>query len=234
MPTMESEILTLSEVASYLKIAEKTVLRMISRDEIPCAKVANQWRFMKTLIDDWLLARMNVIPQNDLAGILSNPQGMIPLNRLIDIKKVVGNLAPAPKKEILQRLVAPLVEQGYVEDGESFLKKLLLREKMTSTALGRGMAIPHLRHPKENPGAGAHLVMGICPEGTDFESHDGKKTHVFFLLLSDSETLHLRVLAKLNQLFRDESLAVKMTAVSAEKALEILFDSEKNLSTSLN
>lgn len=225
----ESEILTLSEVASYLKIAEKTVLRMIGRNEIPCAKVANQWRFMKPLIDDWLLSRMNVVPQNDLAAVLENPAGIIPLQRLISADYVVTGIPAGDKKSVLGRLVAPLVEQGIVEDGEGFLRKLLLREKMTSTALGRGMAIPHLRHPKENPGGGARLVMGLCPEGTDFESHDGKKTHVFFLLLSDSETLHLRVLAKLNQLFRDETLAGKICGLGAEEALEALLQAEKSL-----
>ena len=74
---VDNEIMTLSEVASYLKIAEKTVSRMITRGEIPCTKVASQWRFMKSMIDDWLISRMNVVPQNDLAKILENPEGLI-------------------------------------------------------------------------------------------------------------------------------------------------------------
>lgn len=225
----EQEIMTLSEVAEYLRIAEKTVLRMIARNEIPCAKVANQWRFLKSVIDDWLLARMNVVPQNDLAAVLANPDGIIPLRRLINENLVVPNMRPGTKEEVLRQLIRPLVDLEIVTHPEDFLHKLLLREKMTSTALGRGMAIPHLRHPRENPGMGAHLVMGLCPEGTDFKSHDGEKTHVFFLLISDSETLHLRVLAKLNTLFRNDGLSLKLCRMEPKAALEELFRVEASL-----
>ncbi len=224
----EQEVLTLAEVAQYLRIAEKTVLRMIARNEIPCVKVANQWRFLKTVIDDWLLARMNVVPQDDLAAVLSNPEGIIPLKRLINENLVVP-LKPGTKEEVLSQLVEPLVKLELVTEPQDFLRKLLLREKITSTALGRGMAIPHLRHPRENPGSGAHLVMGLCPEGTDFKSHDGQKTHVFFLLLSDSETLHLRVIAKLNSLFRNDEAALKLCRLEPAQALEELFRMESTL-----
>jgi len=225
----DQQLLTLSEVAEYLRVAEKTVLRMIARNEIPCVKVANQWRFIKSVIDDWLLARMNVVPQNDLAAVLSSPEGIIPLRRLINENLVVPNMRPAPKEEILRQLIQPLVELEIVTDPEDFLHKLMLREKMTSTALGRGIAIPHLRHPRENPGGGAHLVMGLCPEGTDFKSHDGGKTHVFFLLVSDSETLHLRVLAKLNAIFHGNGLSLKLCQMQPKEALEELFKAESSL-----
>lgn len=224
----EQEILTLSEIAQYLRVAEKTVLRMIARNEIPCVKVANQWRFLKPVIDDWLLARMNVVPQDDLASVLANPEGIIPLRRLINDNLVV-TLKPGSKEKVLLQLVQPLVALDLVTDPEEFLRKLLLREKMTSTALGRGMAIPHLRHPRENPGSGAHLVMGLCPEGTDFKSHDGQKTHVFFLLLTDSETLHLRVIAKLNSLFRNDEASLRLCRLQPQEALEELFRMEAAL-----
>jgi len=225
--SVDNEIMTLSEVADYLKIAEKTVSRMIMRGEIPCTKVASQWRFMKSMIDDWLISRMNVVPQNDLAKILENPEGLIPFTRLTSEALILDNLKSGTKKEILAQLIIPLVQQEIIEDADDFLRKLLTREKMVTTGIGRGVAIPHLRHPKENPGGGPRMVVGICKAGTDYESMDGKLTHLFFLLVSDSEVVHLRVLAKLNQILRESDFVTRLTNAKKAEVLPILIEGEK-------
>ena len=64
------EVMTLSEVAAYLRLAERTVLRMVHKEQIPCAKVASQWRFLRSMIDDWLITKMQVVPKNDLARLI--------------------------------------------------------------------------------------------------------------------------------------------------------------------
>ena len=224
---VDNEIMTLSEVASYLKIAEKTVSRMITRGEIPCTKVASQWRFMKSMIDDWLISRMNVVPQNDLAKILENPEGLIPFTRLTSEDLILDNVKPGTKKDILAQLIQPLVQQEIIEDADDFLRKLLTREKMVTTGIGRGVAIPHLRHPKENPGGGPRMVVGICKAGTDYESMDGRMTHLFFLLVSDSEVVHLRVMAKLNQILREGDFVTRLTNAQKTDVLPILIEGEK-------
>jgi excisionase family DNA binding protein len=225
--SVDNEIMTLSEVAAYLKIAEKTVSRMITRGEIPCTKVASQWRFMKSMIDDWLISRMNVVPQNDLAKILENPEGLIPFTRLTSEELILDNVKPGTKKDILSQLIQPLVQQEIIEDAEDFLRKLLTREKMVTTGIGRGVAIPHLRHPKENPGGGPRMVVGICKAGTDYESMDGRMTHLFFLLVSDSEVVHLRVMAKLNQILREGDFVARLTNAKKTEVLPILIEGEK-------
>jgi len=225
--SIDNEIMTLSEVATYLKIAEKTVSRMITRGEIPCTKVDSQRRFSKSMIDDWLTSRMNVVPQNDLAKVLENPEGLIPITRLTSEDLIIDSLRPGSKKDILTQLIQPLVQQEVIEDADDFLRKLLTREKMVTTGIGRGVAIPHLRHPKENPGGGARMVVGICAQGTDFESIDGKKTYLFFLLVSDSEVIHLRVLAKLNQILREGDFVTRLTNAKRDQVLPILVEGER-------
>ena len=225
--SVDNEIMTLSEVAAYLKIAEKTVSRMITRGEIPCTKVASQWRFMKSMIDDWLISRMNVVPQNDLAKILENPEGLIPFTRLTSEDLIIDNVKAGTKKDILAQLIGPLVQQEVIEDAEDFLRKLLTREKMVTTGIGRGVAIPHLRHPKENPGGGPRMVVGICKAGTDYESMDGKLTHLFFLLVSDSEVVHLRVMAKLNQILGEGDFVTRLLNARKSEVLPILIEGEK-------
>lgn len=51
---MEERLLTIDEVAKYLQVSTKTIYRMIQRREIPCYKVANQWRFKWGVIQEWL------------------------------------------------------------------------------------------------------------------------------------------------------------------------------------
>jgi mannitol/fructose-specific phosphotransferase system IIA component (Ntr-type) len=162
-----------------------------------------------------------------LAKILENPEGLIPFTRITNDEFIVENLKPGTKKEILSQLIVPLVEQEIIEDADEFLRKLITREKMVTTGIGRGVAIPHLRHPKENPGGVPRMVIGICKAGTDYDSMDGKLTHLFFLLVSDSEVVHLRVLAKLNQILREGEFVNRLTHARKNEVLGILVEGEK-------
>ncbi len=59
-----NEVITLAEVAEYLQLAERAVLRMARRGEIPAAKVASQWRFIRSLVREWLVGQMRPIPSD--------------------------------------------------------------------------------------------------------------------------------------------------------------------------
>ena len=142
------EVMTLAEVAVYLRLAEKTVLRMVHKGQIPCAKVASQWRFLRSMIDDWLIAKMQVLPRNDLARVIESSPDAVPLSRLLKEQYILLNLRPGSKEDVLRQLVEPLVRTRFVEQGQIFLEKLLDREGIVSTAVGRGVAIPHLRNPQ--------------------------------------------------------------------------------------
>jgi PTS system nitrogen regulatory IIA component len=222
------EIMTLSEVAVYLRLAEKTVLRMVHKGQIPCAKVASQWRFLRSMMDDWLIAKMRVVPQNDLARLIENSPEVVPLSRLLKAEYVILDIRPGTKEDVLHQLVQPLLRSQFIDRGGPFVDKLLERERIVSTAVGKGVAIPHLRNPQENPGGGPLLVVGICREGTDFEAPDGEKTHLFFLLCTDSEVVHLRVLAKVNRIAgRKDAMAHLIYAESPAEVLQVLIRADQ-------
>jgi PTS system nitrogen regulatory IIA component len=222
------EIMTLSEVAVYLRLAEKTVLRMVHKGQIPCAKVASQWRFLRSMMDDWLIAKMRVVPQNDLARLIESSPEVVPLSRLLKAEYVILDIRPGTKEDVLHQLVQPLLRSQFIDRGGPFVDKLLERERIVSTAVGKGVAIPHLRNPQENPGGGPLLVVGICREGTDFEAPDGEKTHLFFLLCTDSEVVHLRVLAKVNRIAgRKDAMARLICAESPAEVLQVLIRADQ-------
>lgn len=231
LKTNYDDILTLEEVSQYLKLSQKTVLRMVHGGKIPCAKVGGQWRFVRALIDDWLLAKMKVVPKNDLVRLIEADADAVVLSRLLRPELIELKIQPGSKNEVLAQLVRPLVAAGIVKDEQIFLRKLLHREQMASTAVGKSVAIPHIRNPRENPEGGPALCIGICREGTDFHAVDGKKTHLFFLLYTDSEVVHLRVLGRISRLLRNEqTVSALVSARKKEHVVRIILQGENSFS----
>ena len=58
---MQENLLTTEQVARYLKVDKFTIYRLVTRKKIPAFRVGNQWRFKKSLIDEWLMHNSNVV-----------------------------------------------------------------------------------------------------------------------------------------------------------------------------
>ena len=213
-----SDIMTLPEVAEYLRVSEKSVLRMVRRGEIPVAKVASQWRFVRSVVEDWLLTRTHSPGQTILADLVEAGGTHIPISRLVAGQLMVLEMKPAHKTEILTQLVDPLVAGGHLRGREPMLGMLSERERMMSTAVGDGVAFPHVRDPLACPVVMPVIVLGRCVSGTDFGSYDGLATRLFFLICARSHVLHLSLLTELAYLGRDP--------VSCEALLEAKDEAE--------
>lgn len=230
----EEEVLTLSEIASYLKVSDKTILRMAQAGEIPSAKVSGQWRFLRSFINDWLETKMYLASTESLQQVVNTAETIIPLSRLVSPERVLMDLQPVSKEEILRQLVRPLGDDGIITDPDNYYELLLQREEMVSTALGRGFAFPHVRHPDQAPAQSPTIVLGICRPGTDFNSLDGNPTHVFALCCSSSEAMHLRLLAKVTLLLRSEGMMGRLrNASNAREVTRYLIAADWELSISL-
>jgi len=95
---------------------------------------------------------------------------------------------------------------------------------MVSTAIFPAIALPHFRKPEECPLPEPRIVLGICRQGTDFDSLDGRPTHVFFLICAGNVVVHLKIIAELALLFRRGSLVEELLAASDPvSALQVLF-----------
>ena len=217
MPERLDEVLTLSEMANYLKVSDKTILRMAQSGEIPSAKVSGQWRFLRDLVNDWLQTKMQMASEESLLQLAGTAETIIPLSRLISPERVVMDLSPAPKNEILRQLVEPLHATGIVDDPQHYLEQLERREEMVSTALGRGVAFPHVRNPAQARVSSPAIVLGVCRDGTDFDSLDGQPTHVLGLCCSSSVAVHLRLLARLTLLLRADGMMERLRNSSNER-----------------
>lgn len=203
----ENEIMTVKEVADYLKVSEKSILRMAQKGEIPVTKVASQWRFMRHIIDEWLISQMNFPLNTGGEAGTSTGEEEFTLSSLLEPELVIFDLPRGDKRQVLDQLLVPLVNKGYIRDSHLMLKLLLEREALVSTAIGNGAAIPHVRVPSSCPVKKDLIVIGINREGVNFDSIDGKPTHLFFLTCSTSDITHLKILARLGVLIRDRESA---------------------------
>jgi PTS system nitrogen regulatory IIA component len=209
----QDEILTLAELAVYLKVSEKTVLRMVQAGDLPGVKVSNQWRFVRGVIDAWLNTRMQA-GRDTAAGHGVPAASQASMARLLSTEHIVMDIAPGAKRDVLARLVAPLQREGLLADVDLFLDELEAREAIVSTAIARGLACPHVRIPEQAQVHKTCLVAGVCREGTAFDALDGTLTRVFILPCSDSETAHLRLMARIALAFRDHDLVDKLCSTS--------------------
>jgi len=226
------EIMTLSELANYLKISEKSVLRMVHRGEIPVTKVASQWRFMRTMIDDWLISKMEMNNRTSLTRSIEDGQIDLSLSRLINVEHIIPDIIPGSKRNILAQLIAPLIKEGLISDDNALLSLLLEREKMVSTALSNKIAIPHIRDPRKFPLNDTFVVLGLCKEGIDYGSLDGTKTHAFFLVCTNSEVVHLKILARIALLTKNSDLISDLlSSKSKNDLLSTLLKIENNVTS---
>lgn len=222
-------IMTLSELANYLKLSEKTILKMVKNQEIPCAKIANQWRFLKPMVDDWLISQMNVIPQNDLSRQIEMESEYFPLYRLMDEQLVKLNIDNNSKEEVLNSMVELAKKKKLISEDFNLLDMLLDREKLTSTGIGNGIALPHLRKPSSRFVYGPKIIIGISRKGIDFNSLDKKPVHIIFLILTDSEIVHLRVMAKLTNMLRENNILEKLKKITSEEEVIKFFMKIENM-----
>ena len=213
----ENEIMTLAEVAEYLQLAERTVLRMAQRGDIPAAKVASQWRFMRPLVREWLVGQMQAFPAPQAAGTADLKGPLLPLPEVLHGELMTFDLKPGPKESILRQLLAPLLRTGFANDTNLLLRSLLDRERMMTTAVGHGIAIPHPRRLLPGMFPEPAVALGICPEGTDFGAIDDQLVHIFFLTCATREELHLQLMANLSWLTRREGLIANLRAASSHQ-----------------
>lgn len=223
---MEKEVLTLAEAARYLKVSEKTIRRLIDEDAIPCAKVGGQWRFMKQTIQQWLQSQMKVVPQQAYLNTLIQKEA-ISLSSLIDPVCVFWDMDAKTSQSVLYTLSQSLQDAGAVENTGQFLVQLLEREKMMSTGIGNGIALPHARLSGQPPVLRSALAIGFVREGIDFSAIDGAKTHLFVVIASHTDPVHLRILSFFSKIAGNKNFLPSLMALrNKNDFLSFLVDQE--------
>ena len=126
------------------------------------------------------------------------------LSDILSQNHVIPDLKAKDKKGVLAELVDVIVSSDPTLDRNSLVKVLLERERLGSTGIGDGVAIPHgkfqgLKHPI--------ISFGRSRKGLDFDAMDGEAVFLFFLLVApeDSASIHLKALARIAKIIKSRS-----------------------------
>lgn len=197
--------LTVRDVADLLSVSEKTIYRWLKRGSLPAYRVNNHYRFNRAELLEWATSRqINV--SVDVFHEPSNAQ--IPLYALSEAISQGGiyyRIEGEDKESALRNVVGLMKLPAEVDRG-FLLQVLLAREAMASTAIGDGIAIPHVRNPIVLHVTEPIVCLSFLEKPVDFDSLDGKPVNCLFTLVSPTVKAHLHLLSRLAYTLRDENL----------------------------
>jgi len=152
----------------------------------------------------------------------------IKLSSLLKENLIELELEGEDKSEIIGELVDIIINSGKGKNKKSLVSAILARENLGSTAIGNGVAVPHAKIDSIKHTV---LAFGRSAAGVDFNSLDGEKTHLFFMLISPKEDIgaHLKILAKISHLIKDRFMVgLFKKANSKKEILSMIANLEKS------
>jgi len=200
------EIMTLEEVAEYLRISERTVYDWAQKGEIPCGKLGTAWRFKRSDIEAWVDRQL--ASENKTADV--TPvflQGMLTPDQIIFSKAT-------SKKEALSELIDLLHSTKQIKNKNGLTEAIFFREELMSTGIGMGVAVPHVRLSSVKD---ITIAVAVVHDGiTDYESMDNEPVNLVFMIAArkDQHVEHLKALGSIAGKLKEQSIKNQLLAAA--------------------
>jgi len=192
------KILTIEEVAAYLRVSERTVYDWASKGEIPGGKIGTSWRFRSGDIEKWVNKRLgDSKPATSRPGITSSSV-LTPERILI--------CTSATKMDALTQLAGILSETPFINDGDALLRDILEREELMSTGIGFGVGVPHVRVDYTSD---LVMAMAVCRKGFEgYTALDELPVQIICMLAArqDQHAVYLKTLANISSRLKDPEM----------------------------
>ncbi|MDR0402327.1 MAG: PTS sugar transporter subunit IIA [Treponema sp.] len=205
---MEDEILTIEEVAKYLRVSERTVYDWAQKGEIPAGKIGTVWRFKKAEIEKWVNNRLSMHKTGSSTGIIQVESILSPERILF--------LNYAAKKDALLAMAENLAGAPQVKNRQELAEEILRREELMSTAIGRGIAIPHVRLASVTD---LVVSVGISKTKiTDFQPLDDEPVRLLFMIAAayNQHAYYLQTLSFFSARLKNKDLRSSLLASRTE------------------
>ena len=140
------------------------------------------------------------------------------MDQIFKIGFLTENMLAKTKVEALEELVNTLIKSGLKLDSAKVIEVLQQREKLGSTGIGDGLAIPHGKISSLDE---IVVAFGRSKKGVDFDSLDGKPVHIFFLLLAPENSVgqHLKALARISKMLKKANFRQKLIETDSKSDL---------------
>jgi len=206
--------LNIRQVSKLLKVSEKKVNEWIKRGILRADRVKDQYRLHRSDLLERTSSREIDVRAEIFAA--SEPAG-VHAPYLVNALRSGGifyGLRGADKPAVLRAVVDTLALPPNV-DRESLSQFLLAREALGSTAIGEGIAIPHVRRPILLSGSCTSISLCFLDHPVDFGAFDGKPVFAIFLLITPTARTHLQLLSRLSFALHDSQLKAALARRAA-------------------
>jgi PTS system nitrogen regulatory IIA component len=215
--------LSVKDSAKLLKVSEKTIYRWVKQGKLPTYRVNEQYRFNRAELLEWATSqRINVSVE-----IFSEPDSArTPMAGLAESLRAGGihyRIGGADKARVLNSIVEVMLLPEEV-DRQFLLQVLLARESLGSTALGNGIAVPHVRNPIVMHIPRPMATLCFLEHPIEFGALDGLPVHTLFTIVSPTIKAHLHLLSRLAFALRQPAFAEVIARQGSRE--EILRESE--------
>jgi len=206
---VDDDILTLEEVAKYLRVSERTIYDCAQKGEIPAGKIRTAWRFKKSEIDKWVNDKLTSNKLNPQINPL-NVQSILSMNRILFLDY-------SRKKDVLLALAENLADAPQVKNRQELSMEILKREELMSTAIGCGIAIPHVRLSSVTD-----LIVSIGISRTDivdFNPLDDEPVRLVFMITAaqNQHTYYLQTLSWFSSRLKNKELRDSLLAAQTQQ-----------------
>ena len=208
--------LRVKDAAVLLNVSEKTIYRWLAQAKLPFHQVNNQYRFNRAELLEWATA--NSVPMSP--QIMEEPgDAFIPsLAEALRAGGIHYRVGGSDKASVLQSVVEILGLPQEV-DRDFLYQVLLARESIGSTAIGGGIAIPHVRSPITLHVHSPLVALCFLETPIDFQAIDGKPVHTLFTIVSPTIKAHLSLLSKLSFALRASAFADAVAKVGSREEI---------------
>jgi PTS system nitrogen regulatory IIA component len=190
------------DLTKLLDAGESTVLRWIKQRGLPAQLVGGKYRVNRAELLEWATAN-KVRVSLELFDHLDADAEIVPsLAEALEIGGIHYHLPDTTKNLALRSLVQVLPLPDDV-DRELLLRLFLAREAAASTAIGEGIAIPHVRNPIVLNVSRPAITLAFLEHPVEFGALDGKPVHVLFSMISPTNRSHLQLLSRLSFALHD-------------------------------
>jgi PTS system nitrogen regulatory IIA component len=206
---IDDDILTLEEVARYLRVSERTVYDCAQKGEIPAGKIRTAWRFKKSEIDKWV--------NEKLTSSSLNPQiNPIHVRSILSLHRILF-LNHSSKRDVLLALAENLAAAPQIKNRQELSTEILKREELMSTAIGCGIAIPHVRLSSVTD-----LVISVGISQTnivDFHPLDDEPVRLVFMIAAatNQHAYYLQTLSWFSTRLKNKELRDSLLSAKTEQ-----------------
>ena len=190
------EIMTIEEVAAYIRVSERTVYDWAQKGDLPGGKLGTTWRFKREDVENWVNSQLSKksTSATTSAGVTSSST--------LTAERVIV-LDAADKDTVLRRLVDLLAESPFVHNRDELLNGIFAREELMSTGIGFGVGVPHVRIDSVTD---LVMAVAVCKQPIPgYSSLDNKPVHIVCMLAarSDQHAKYIRALSSVSSRLKD-------------------------------